>query len=84
MMKYIQAYVFRLPEPPSKAESSNTMKKTLPQTAATRLQDVWMGWASMNADTTALDRSLLLEIKRITLAELMGGLFHSENRIIVY
>ena len=37
----------------------------------------------MNADTTALDRSLLSEIKQMTLAKLMGGFFRAVNRIIL-
>ncbi|MGP0594330.1 hypothetical protein ACTRXD_17575 [Nitrospira sp. T9] len=44
------------------------------------------GWVElpMNAETTALDRALLSEIKRITRTRLMGGPFHSTNRIIMY
>ncbi len=44
------------------------------------------GWVGlpMNSDTTALDRAKLPEGERITLAEAMGELFYSRNRIIVY
>ncbi len=44
------------------------------------------GWVGlpMNSDTTALDRARLPEGERITLAEEMGELFYSRNRIIVY
>ncbi len=44
------------------------------------------GWVGlpMISDTTTLDRAKLPEGEQITLAEAMGELFYSRNRIIVY